>query len=233
MKDSRGGAETRSGEPHGMRYEKYKQTGIPWLPEVPEGWEYSIVGRCFDIQLGKMLCSSQPTEEYTLESYYCAANVHFEGVQTSDLKQMWFDAFEKSRYLVRNGDLLVVEGGAGAGGSAIVRQQISSTYMQNSILRLRSRSRVGNVYLCYWLESIVKRGYIEMSCNKATIPHFTKAKISQVPIPYPGISTQRAIVAYLDDKCGKIDELVAAKEKEVELLKELKQTVIADAVTRG
>ena len=40
-------------------------------------------------------------------------------------------------------------------------------------------------------------------------------------------------VPCLDDKCGKIDELLAAKEKEVKLLKELKQTVIADAVTRG
>lgn len=51
--------------------------------------------------------------------------------------------------------------------------------------------------------------------------------------PCPPDQVQRAIVAYLDDKCGKIDELVAAKEKEVELLKELKQTVIADAVTKG
>ena len=40
-------------------------------------------------------------------------------------------------------------------------------------------------------------------------------------------------VPCLDDKCGKINELLAAKEKEVKLLKELKQTVIADAVTRG
>ncbi|MCQ2394986.1 MAG: hypothetical protein MJ249_11935 [Kiritimatiellae bacterium] len=40
-------------------------------------------------------------------------------------------------------------------------------------------------------------------------------------------------VPCLDDKCGKIDELLTAKEKEVKLLKELKQTVIADAVTRG
>ncbi len=40
-------------------------------------------------------------------------------------------------------------------------------------------------------------------------------------------------VPCLDDKRGKIDELLAPKEKEVKLLKELKQTVIADAVMRG
>ena len=59
------------------------------------------------------------------------------------------------------------------------------------------------------------------------------SELFKFQVPFPPIPDQRAIVAYLDDKCGKIDELVVAKEKEVELLKELKQTVIADAVTRG
>ena len=52
-------------------------------------------------------------------------------------------------------------------------------------------------------------------------------------VPLPPLPTQRAIVAYLDEKCGKVDRLVAAKEKEAALLKELKQSMIAEAVTRG
>lgn len=50
-------------------------------------------------------------------------------------------------------------------------------------------------------------------------------------IPLPPLAEQRAIVAFLDEKCGKIDRWVAAKEREVALLKELKQAMIAEAVT--
>ena len=220
-----------NGEMKLNRYPKYKPTGIAWLPEVPEGWEVAMVGHCYDIQLGKMLCSEQRDASYSLEPYYCAANVHFEGVQATGLKQMWFSEEEKKVYRVLNGDLLIVEGGAGAGGSAIVKNHQQEAYMQNSILRVRHRANTDNTFLCYWMEAIVKRGYVDVVCNKATIPHFTKEKVSRVPFPLPPLPTQRVIVAFLDGKCGKIDRWVAAKEREVALLKELKQAMIAEAVT--
>lgn len=220
-----------NGEMKLNRYPKYKPTGIAWLPELPEGWEVAMVGHCYDIQLGKMLCSEQRDASYSLEPYYCAANVHFEGVQATGLKQMWFSEEEKKVYRVLNGDLLIVEGGAGAGGSAIVKNHQQEAYMQNSILRVRHRANTDNTFLCYWMEAIVKRGYVDVVCNKATIPHFTKEKVSRVPFPLPPLPTQRAIVAFLDEKCGKIDCWVAAKEREVALLKELKQAMIAEAVT--
>ncbi len=215
-----------------MRYERYRKTEIPWLPEVPEEWEVNYVGHFFDIQLGKMLCSNRLKDDYSLEPYFCAANVHFEGgADDSNLKEMWFSEDEKKCYAIEIGDLLIVEGGAGAGGSAIVRSLKQPAYMQNSILRLRSRGMVENCYLCYLLEMLVKAGYIEYATNKATIPHFTKEKIFKVPCIKPPLPTQRAIVAFLDEKCGKVDRLVAAKQKEVSLLKELKQSIIAEAVT--
>ena len=57
--------------------------------------------------------------------------------------------------------------------------------------------------------------------------------INRFCLPLPPLSEQRAIVTYLDDKCGKIDKLVEGKQKQIELLAEMKQRIIADAVTRG
>lgn len=117
-----------------------KETGNYWLPSIPAGWKLSRAGLHYDIVLGKMLCSNQISDEYTLEPYYCAADVHFDGVSDGELKQMWFSPSEKEQYLVSKGDLLVVEGGAGAGGCAIVNKTLQPTYIQNSIMIVRPRT---------------------------------------------------------------------------------------------
>ena len=50
---------------------------------------------------------------------------------------------------------------------------------------------------------------------------------------YPPLAEQEKIVSYLDRKTSKIDAYVVNKEKEIELLQELKQKTIAEAVTKG
>ena len=52
-------------------------------------------------------------------------------------------------------------------------------------------------------------------------------------IPYPPLAEQRAIASYLDDRCSKLDEIIAEAEKSIEEYKELKQAVIFEAVTKG
>jgi len=54
-----------------------------------------------------------------------------------------------------------------------------------------------------------------------------------IPFVYPPIKEQHSIVTYLDDKCVKIDKMLEGKQKQIELLAEMKQRIIADAVTRG
>ena len=54
-----------------------------------------------------------------------------------------------------------------------------------------------------------------------------------IPFLYPPIEEQHSIVSYLDEKCGKIDKMLEGKQKQIELLAEMKQCIIADAVTHG
>ncbi len=58
-------------------------------------------------------------------------------------------------------------------------------------------------------------------------------KLANIPIPLPPLAEQERIVSYLEGKTSKIDAYVAEKEKEIQLLQELKQKTIADAVTKG
>ena len=50
-------------------------------------------------------------------------------------------------------------------------------------------------------------------------------------IPVPPSNEQHEIVAYLDDKCNKIDVIINKIESKIELLKELKRSLINEVVT--
>ena len=216
----------------GVRGEReMKDSGNPWFGQIPTDWKLSRVGLHFSIILGKMLCNAPLNDTYTLEPYYCAADVHFDGVADGERKKMWFSPIEKDLYHVSVGDLLVVEGGAGAGGSAIVENQDSDTYIQNSIMIVRSKGNTDNRYLRYLLEFLVKQGYIDIVCNKATIPHFTKDKLSCVPFCLCPTGEQKEIADYLDAKCAEIDGLIAKKEQLVKELESYKKSLIYEVVT--
>lgn len=216
----------------GVRGEReMKDSGNPWFGQIPTDWKLSRVGLHFSIILGKMLCNAPLNDTYTLEPYYCAADVHFDGVADGERKKMWFSPIEKDLYRVSVGDLLVVEGGAGAGGSAIVEKQDSYTYIQNSIMIVRSKGNTDNRYLRYLLEFLVKQGYIDIVCNKATIPHFTKDKLSGVPFCLCPTGEQEEIADYLDAKCAEIDGLIAKKEQLVKELENYKKSLIFEYVT--
>ena len=216
----------------GVRGEReMEDSGNPWFGQIPADWKLTRVGLHFSIILGKMLCNAPLNDTYTLEPYYCAADVHFDGVADGERKKMWFSPIEKDLYRVSVGDLLVVEGGAGAGGSAIVENQDSDTYIQNSIMIVRSKGNADNRYLRYLLEFLVKQGYIDVVCNKATIPHFTKDKLSCVPFCLCPTGEQEEIADYLDAKCAEIDGLIAKKEQLVKELESYKKSLIYEVVT--
>lgn len=209
---------------------KMKDSGVEWIGEIPENWKVSKVGLQYNVILGKMLCPKQLNDDYTLEKYYCAANVHFNGIE-GELKKMWFSSLDKETYLTKKGDLLVVEGGAGAGGCAIVNDDESPVYIQNSIMIVRPKLINDVRYLRYQIEQFVKRGYIDVVCNKATIPHFTKDKVSNMQIPLPSFEVQQQIANYLDDKTSQIDSLISLKQQKIDELKDYKKSIIYEYVT--
>ncbi|MBQ0031574.1 MAG: restriction endonuclease subunit S [bacterium] len=210
---------------------KMKESDSQLLGLLPSNWECNVVRRCYNIILGKMLCPERIDESYSLEKYYCAANVHFDGVSDNGLKAMWFSPSEKREYGVREGDLLVVEGGAGAGGAAIAGRQRGFVGVQNSVMIVRPKKDADVRLLKYWLQVAVPSGYIDCVCNRATIPHFTKDKIGNMKIPYPPPAEQRRIAAYLDERCAKIDGMIAEAKASIEDYKKWKQSIIFEAVT--
>lgn len=66
-----------------------------------------------------------------------------------------------------------------------------------------------------------------------TLPGMTQTNYGNMCLPYPSMTKQRQIVSYLNQKCTEIDALIAAKEKTNALLREYRQSIIYEAVTKG
>lgn len=220
-----------NGEMKLNRYPKYKPTGIAWLPEVPEGWECVPLKRCASIQTGS-------TPKTVVSEYWDAAD--FPWYTPSDISSVCesthclIDSSKKiSGLAVQNGAAHRFEAGVvlmvcigSLGRLAIAEKPCSCNQQINGI---ECHSLLNNYFAAYALLS--QRKQIESRACFTTLPILNQTKTGQIAIPLPPLPTQRAIVAFLDGKCGKIDRWVAAKEREVALLKELKQAMIAEAVT--
>lgn len=214
------------------RYERYKDSGVEWLGEVPEHWVVASLKRGFDVCLGKMLRPESTSSDDELHPYLRAANIQWSGVDISDVKMMWFSPHERRQLTLLKNDLLVSEGGD-VGRSAIWQEEIDNCYFQNSINRVRPLPHNKTQFLYYWLNTIKAKGYIDVLCNKSTIAHFTAEKVQAVPMLYPSTLEQNSIIVFLDYETAKIDALIAEQQKLIEHLKEKRQAVISHAVTKG
>jgi len=210
----------------------YRESGVEWLSEIPTHWDVKRVKHGYSVQLGKMLQNEPVSTLDTLMPYLRSANVTWQGVDLSDIKDMWFSPYDKSLYKLEPGDLVVCEGGD-VGRSALWNGELPECYIQNAVHRVQSKYNCSTKFLYYWLLFVKSAGYIDLICNKATIAHLTVEKLREIPMFVPALSEQRAIVVFLDRETAKIDALVAKKERLIELLQEKRTAVISQVVTRG
>lgn len=213
-------------------YPRYKPSGVEWLGEVPVHWEVKAARFGYSIQLGKMLQPEQGGETETEVPYLKSQHVQWETIRLDELPTMWASSTEEIKYGIKDGDLLVCEGGD-VGRAGIVINPPPSTIIQNALHRVRSCQDNNLRFLMYVLEHASTQGWFEILCNRSTIAHFTGEKFGALRLPMPSTEEQQTIADFLDSQTAKIDTLLAKKRQFIEKLKEKRSALIARTVTRG
>ena len=213
-------------------YPSYKSSEFGLISRIPTHWDENTIKRGFEITLGKMLQSESKQDTDFLAPYLRSANVQSGKVDVSDVQEMWFSPSEAIQLAIEPGDLVVCEGGD-AGRAAFWNGEIEVCFFQNAVNRVRSCGGNSPKYLMYWLSVIKDGGYLDIICNKATIAHLTKEKLSNLPMLYPPHDEQIAIAAYLDTETARIDVLIEGKEQLQCLLQELKRNTLTKAIHDG
>ena len=211
---------------------EFKDSQISWIGQIPKHWEISKIKMYYKVILGKMLANNPSSIDDTLENYLSAINIKFEGVNTSEQKQMFFNKREKELYLLKQGDVLISEGGD-AGTACVYNNEFYPCYIQNAVHKVitKNSKKAINKFLYYWIFFIKSVGYVNLICNKATLMHFTKEKVENNFIFLPPLNEQKEIAEFLDKKCEKIDRLNENYTKQITALKEYKKSLIYECVT--
>ena len=125
------------------------------------------------------------------------------------------------------GSLIFVGIGASAGkiGYATVQG-----YSNQQITTLIPKpSKCTGKYSYYYM--IADRKRIRDNAFFTTLPIINNSYLSGIKTLLPSLEEQTSIASFLDKKCNEIDELITAKQKKIETLKEYKKSVIFEAVT--
>lgn len=198
------------------RYSEYKDSGVKWIGEIPGHWKCAQIGRLFSIKAGGDVKPDLFSDKQDHKHPY--------PVYTNTKSATDVYAYTSNPTCKAN---TITVTGRGEVGHAIFRETPYDAIIR--LLSLESKSELANPkFHTYVIDTI-----IPFTSDSAAIGQLSAIQIKPKYIPVPTIKEQQAIVTYLDTKVAKIDEYISIAEKKISALEELKQTIIAEAVTRG
>lgn len=194
-------------------YEQYKDSGVEWIGAVPEGWEHRRL---------RFLCNITTGDKDTV-------NKIEDGSYPFYVRSPIIERINTYSY---DGEAVLMAGdGVGAGkvfhyvnGKFDYHQRVYNLHNFNKI--------VGKLLFYYLGENFYKE--IEKSNAKSTVDSIRLPMLLNFPIVFPKNETEQQVIAeYLDEKCGLIDSTIEKEKSVIEKLKQYKQSIITEAVTKG
>jgi type I restriction enzyme S subunit len=198
-----------------------KDSGVEWIGEIPEGWDVRKCGRVFKEnvrlpQKGDISLSLSQVDGL---------------IPTSEMKEkaMLTSTYEGWKRVVVN-DLVLNRFKAHLGvlfASKYVGMVSFHYGVYEALVELSPK------YFEYLFHSHQYKLILAGASNGMVVglQNLSNSNFYKVLCLFPPLAEQRAIAAYLDEKCAEIDELIAVKQQKIEALKEYKKSVIFEYVT--
>lgn len=131
------------------------------------------------------------------------------------------------------GDILAAAVGATFGKTYLHLRDIGPAAFAGYLVRISPNDEFDAGFVAYWTESQHYWDQVNTSVVQSTIQNFSAAKYAELRLPSPSLLLQSAIVRFLDHETARIDALVGAKQRLLDLLVEKRKAIVATAVTRG
>ena len=218
---------------------KMKASGIEWTGQIPQEWKTIRLRSRFSFGKGLPITKADLAESgIGVVSYgqiHSKANIGTtikpELIRYVDNKYLTTN--ESS--LVSNGDFIFADTSediSGCGNCVYVDVDYPMFAGYHTMI-LRPENELSTKYYSYLFATDAWRSQIRAQASGVKLFSITQKMLRDALLVEPSEEEKDRIVRYLDDKCAAIDELIAAKEKTNALLKERRQSIIYEAVTKG
>lgn len=205
-----------------------KDSGIEWIGEIPKYWEI-VKNKYF----------AQFINGYAFDSKSLKSSFNVPVIRIGDITDKEIDYKDclgvktndigLRKYRIKDKDIVIAMSGATVGKTCIASNPPLAFINQRvGIVRTHSPR-----FLHYCLSTKEFVAYILLNSNGSAQPNFSSEIFKNYFIPNPSEDEQQAIANFLDAKCADIDSLTADIQKQINILKEYKKSVITRAVTKG
>ncbi len=212
------------------KYSSYKDSGVEWLGEIPEHWE---------IKKLKFICkiNQHSLEETTNKNlnitYVDIGSVSFEeGIKNSE-KFIFSKAPSRARRIAKKNDTIISTVRTYLKAIDFIDESKSNYIFSTGFAILEPNLETNPKNLSFIVKSNFFTNQVDINSKGMSYPAINSTDLSNLITLIPPKEEQTKIASFLDDKTAQIDEVISQKQKLIELLKERKQIVINDAVTKG
>lgn len=189
---------------------KMRDSGIPWIGEVPEGWEFSKI---------KYHCTMKSGDNIT--ALDISDNGEYPVYGGNGLRGFY-------KIYNKNGNhILIGRQGALAGNVHLANGKFWATD-HAVVVTLKN-----DVFINYFFRMLESMNLNQYAFDTAAQPGLSVSRIMNLNIVLPNLDEQHRIADFLDSKCSEIDTLIENLRARMESAKEYKKAVITEAVTKG
>ncbi|MGN0757858.1 MAG: restriction endonuclease subunit S [Candidatus Ventricola sp.] len=166
--------------------------------EIPEGWKWVRVGEIFAHNTGKAMNSSakQTAKKGSVRKFITTSNLYWNTFDLLSVKEMFFSDDELARCTATKNDLLMCEGGAYFGRTAIWSYDYDVCF-QNHIHRLRPYCEVCQKF--YYYIFFFYKNMNMMKAKGTAMPGLSSVVLHEMVVPLPPLAEQKRIVARLEE----------------------------------
>lgn len=219
-------------------YPEYKSSGIDWLGEIPSHWNRMPIKAVLS-KSSAGTWGEEPREDGSDIVCFRVADFDYQHLELSHKNLTYRNVDERQLFgrEVCKGDIVIEKSGGGdlwPVGRAVISKFDFKATCSNFMHVISTNNKANNLYLNYLLATIYMHGITRQYFAQTTgIQNLNIKEYLSQQACFPPIDEQEAIAAYLDDVTGKVDALIAKKQKLVVDLRSYRTSLITETVTHG
>lgn len=217
-------------------YVEYKESGLPWVGQVPAHWETRRLRHACEMRVSNVDKHTKQGETSVRLCNYVDVYKSERIRESTPFMAATASEDERIRFGLRRGDVLITKDSEqwnDIGVPSLVEFEAPDVVCGYHLAILRARPGLHGAFLHRALQSHFISGQFHVEANGVTRYGLSHGAIQGVAIPLPPPAEQAAIVRLLDWANGRLERAIRAKRKVIALLNEQKQAITHRAVTRG